>query len=134
MHDSDSEDSRSDSDSDGASRKKKRSKSKSKKRAPSPSSDSSDPEPSRGTKSRSKSKSKRSSSPAMEYSFDDSSTLGGAHVYRAVHPERMAHFGFSQAPCGRCPVFEFCKDGGPVNPSDCVYYDDWLGTAEVKVE
>jgi len=38
--------------------------------------------------------------------------------------------GLTQAPCGRCPVFELCGPGeqGPVNASNCVYFDDWLKT------
>jgi DNA-directed RNA polymerase III subunit RPC6 len=34
---------------------------------------------------------------------------------------------FTEAPCGRCPVFDLCEDGGPVGPSNCVYYQRWLG-------
>lgn len=34
--------------------------------------------------------------------------------------------GLTQAPCGRCPVFDVCRDGGPVNPQTCVYFDAWL--------
>lgn len=35
--------------------------------------------------------------------------------------------GFTEAPCGRCPVFELCEEGGPVNASNCVYFQRWLG-------
>jgi DNA-directed RNA polymerase III subunit RPC6 len=35
--------------------------------------------------------------------------------------------GYVEAPCGRCPVFELCEEGGPVNPSNCVYFQRWLG-------
>jgi DNA-directed RNA polymerase III subunit RPC6 len=31
-----------------------------------------------------------------------------------------------QAPCGRCPVFELCEEGGPVGPSNCEYFREWL--------
>ncbi|KAF8519700.1 RNA polymerase Rpc34 subunit-domain-containing protein [Gautieria morchelliformis] len=57
--------------------------------------------------------------------------VGSANVYRAVRQERVS-IGLSQAPCGRCPVFEFCHESGPVNPRDCTYYGDWLlqGVAE----
>ncbi|KAL6304308.1 RNA polymerase Rpc34 subunit-domain-containing protein [Sparassis latifolia] len=48
----------------------------------------------------------------------------GPHVYRAVSGERFS-FGCSQAPCVRCPTFTFCREGGPVNPRDCIYYDAW---------
>jgi len=42
--------------------------------------------------------------------------------------------GWSQAPCGRCPVFDFCRDKGPTNPQECVYYEEWytLGTGAQK--
>ena len=32
----------------------------------------------------------------------------------------------TQAPCGRCPVFEVCEEGGLVNPRTCPYLHDWL--------
>lgn len=35
--------------------------------------------------------------------------------------------GLMEAPCGRCPVFELCDEGGPVSPSNCVYFQRWLG-------
>lgn len=34
--------------------------------------------------------------------------------------------GYTEAPCGRCPVFELCEEGGPVAPSNCEYFTDWL--------
>ncbi|KND01224.1 DNA-directed RNA polymerase III subunit C34 [Spizellomyces punctatus DAOM BR117] len=34
--------------------------------------------------------------------------------------------GWTDMPCGRCPVFEFCSEGGPVNPSNCKYFKEWL--------
>lgn len=34
---------------------------------------------------------------------------------------------FTEAPCGRCPVFDICEEGGPVGPSNCEYYQRWLG-------
>ncbi|KAI9460653.1 RNA polymerase Rpc34 subunit-domain-containing protein [Boletus coccyginus] len=49
---------------------------------------------------------------------------GGAFVYRAIRQERVA-LGWSQAPCGRCPVFDFCSDKGPTNPRECIYYEKW---------
>ncbi|KAH8596725.1 RNA polymerase Rpc34 [Bisporella sp. PMI_857] len=32
----------------------------------------------------------------------------------------------TEAPCGRCPVFDFCEEGGPVGPSNCQYFQEWL--------
>ncbi|KAF8897294.1 RNA polymerase Rpc34 [Infundibulicybe gibba] len=68
---------------------------------------------------------KRSSSPGQLQPFDGFDSAGGGHVYRAIKQERLS-LGWSQSPCSTCPSFEFCKDGGPVNPRECVYYGDWL--------
>lgn len=124
-----SSDDDSDSDSDSADRRpksKSRSKSKVKKTITK-------------TKKKASSSSKRVKFESPE--ADDSINIGGAFVYRAIRQERVA-LGWSQAPCGRCPVFDFCRDKGPTNPQECVYYEEWLnfkGTGEgapgvVKVE
>ncbi|CAN8101682.1 unnamed protein product [Discula destructiva] len=34
--------------------------------------------------------------------------------------------GLTEAPCGMCPVFELCEEGGPVSPGNCVYWERWL--------
>ncbi|KAK8100665.1 DNA-directed RNA polymerase III subunit RPC6 [Apiospora kogelbergensis] len=34
--------------------------------------------------------------------------------------------GLTEAPCGRCPVFELCQEGGPVWAGGCEYFDEWL--------
>ena len=52
-------------------------------------------------------------------------------AYRAVRrvPEAGGpdfENGFTEAPCGRCPVFEICEEGGPVNATTCEYFEDWL--------
>lgn len=51
---------------------------------------------------------------------------GGAYVYRAIRQETVS-LGWAQAPCGRCPQFDFCSEKGPVNPRECEYYGEWLG-------
>ena len=33
---------------------------------------------------------------------------------------------FTEAPCGKCPVFHLCEEGGPVSASTCVYFKQWL--------
>jgi DNA-directed RNA polymerase III subunit RPC6 len=33
---------------------------------------------------------------------------------------------WTNIPCGRCPVFSFCKEGGPISPTNCSYYQRWL--------
>jgi DNA-directed RNA polymerase III subunit RPC6 len=40
--------------------------------------------------------------------------------------------GLTEAPCGRCPVFELCEEGGPVSPSKCVYFLQWLDLEDVS--
>ncbi|KID78824.1 uncharacterized protein G6M90_00g026210 [Metarhizium brunneum] len=35
---------------------------------------------------------------------------------------------YTEAPCGKCPVFELCEEGGPVGPSNCEYFKRWLGS------
>ena len=55
----------------------------------------------------------------------------GVYAYRAVRQEQLS-LGWSQAPCSICPSFQFCKEGGPVNPTECVYYTDWLAQANVQ--
>lgn len=34
--------------------------------------------------------------------------------------------GLTEAPCGRCPVFNLCEEGGPVNARSCEYFQAWL--------
>ncbi|KAK8843459.1 hypothetical protein IAR55_007116 [Kwoniella newhampshirensis] len=48
-----------------------------------------------------------------------------AVIYRATNRLGVP-LGQTQAPCGKCPVFSFCEEGGPVEPEGCNYYDDWL--------
>ncbi|KAF9263631.1 hypothetical protein L218DRAFT_959160 [Marasmius fiardii PR-910] len=60
------------------------------------------------------------------FSFEDyDENRGSGGLYRAIRQERL-DLGWSQTPCSVCPSFEFCKEDGPVNPRDCVYYSDWL--------
>ncbi|KPI38697.1 DNA-directed RNA polymerase III subunit RPC6 [Cyphellophora attinorum] len=33
--------------------------------------------------------------------------------------------GASEVPCLRCPTFDLCGDGGPVNVATCPYFDEW---------
>jgi len=34
--------------------------------------------------------------------------------------------GLTSVPCGTCPVFDMCSDGGDINPKTCKYLSDWL--------
>lgn len=47
-------------------------------------------------------------------------------MYKATRSTRDGRSAFTDTPCGQCPVFDFCKEGGPVSPSGCVYLKDWL--------
>ncbi|TFK53165.1 hypothetical protein OE88DRAFT_1657064 [Heliocybe sulcata] len=129
QEENDREDSESESQSENQeerspSKSRHRKKDKKKRRHRSSSSSESENESgSRRSRSKSKFKSKRSSSPDMH--VVDDALEGSAYVYRAVRQERVS-LGLSQAPCGRCPQFDFCKSGGPVNPQECVYYTEWL--------
>ncbi|KAI2640993.1 RNA polymerase Rpc34 subunit [Xylaria nigripes] len=34
--------------------------------------------------------------------------------------------GLTTVPCGKCPVFDLCEQGGPVWAGGCEYFDQWL--------
>ncbi|KAJ6629209.1 RNA polymerase Rpc34 subunit-domain-containing protein [Mycena sp. CBHHK59/15] len=116
-------------DDDASSRKKKKKKKLKKENRPDLSASDSESEDDRR---RRKKTSKRSPSPFQSYAFDSLDGAGGV-VYRAIHQEKMS-LGWTQAPCSKCVSFEFCKEGGPVNPRECVYYDDWLVAGTVAFE
>ncbi len=121
-----------DSSSDGRElQRKKRRKKKSKRKHTSSSDEDStsyDSDVSRGNN-----KMKRSPSPIHTLLFDETDD-GMSHVYRAVREERIP-VGWTEAPCCLCPSFDFCKEGGPVNPQECTYYGDWLtGGSAVAIE
>lgn len=57
--------------------------------------------------------------------------IRGGKAYKAikqVHGEDGVELGngLTQAPCGRCPVFDDCEEGGPVNARSCEYFHKWL--------
>ena len=56
-------------------------------------------------------------------------------MYRALREESGTMSGkeereigneWTQIPCGKCPVFQFCTEDGPVNPGNCEYFKKWL--------
>ncbi|KAK3395450.1 RNA polymerase Rpc34 [Sordaria brevicollis] len=62
--------------------------------------------------------------------LDHDPTKGGIITsFMGVEPSAS---GLMEAPCGRCPVFDMCEEGGPVSPSNCVYFRQWLDGDEVK--
>lgn len=53
----------------------------------------------------------------------------GNTAYKAVRRIDSTN-GFTEAPCGRCPVFALCREGGPVSASNCKYFEEWLNPAD----
>ncbi|PWN54354.1 hypothetical protein IE53DRAFT_376567 [Violaceomyces palustris] len=54
---------------------------------------------------------------------------GIPYVYRAIRPLSV-RVGWTEVPCGQCPVFDFCDETGPVNAETCQYFggkEDELG-------
>lgn len=47
------------------------------------------------------------------------------YIYR---PHFGSVLGIDSMPCGVCPVAKDCSDDGPINPSSCVYYTNWLAS------
>ncbi|XP_050015566.1 DNA-directed RNA polymerase III subunit RPC6 [Alexandromys fortis] len=50
---------------------------------------------------------------------------GQMKLYRAVNPI-LPPTGLVRAPCGLCPVFDDCHEGGEISPSNCIYMTEWL--------
>ncbi|KAJ8309487.1 hypothetical protein KUTeg_014361 [Tegillarca granosa] len=50
---------------------------------------------------------------------------GQVKLYRAVSP-LIQPSGLMRMPCGACPVFDQCYEGGAVSPKTCVYMKEWL--------
>ncbi|KAG0651389.1 putative DNA-directed RNA polymerase III subunit rpc6 [Hyphodiscus hymeniophilus] len=56
---------------------------------------------------------------------------GDAFAYKAVRKtfldeDDQLDSVLTEAPCGRCPVFDLCEEGGPVGPANCEYFNEWL--------
>ncbi|KIW34936.1 hypothetical protein, variant [Cladophialophora immunda] len=51
-------------------------------------------------------------------------------AYRQEELERLGEGGSSEVPCLRCPSFDICGDGGPVNVVTCKYFDEWYERLE----
>lgn len=50
---------------------------------------------------------------------------GQMKLYRGVNAIATAT-GLVTTPCGLCPVFDDCCDGGEISPSSCIYLSEWL--------
>ncbi|KAG1175697.1 hypothetical protein G6F70_002523 [Rhizopus microsporus] len=48
--------------------------------------------------------------------------------YKAVRKavSRLPTEALTETPCGRCPVFTFCVEDGPISPFNCEYFKTWL--------
>lgn len=44
---------------------------------------------------------------------------------RSIELEDVGRGGASEVPCLKCPAFDLCGDGGPVNVVTCPYFDEW---------
>jgi DNA-directed RNA polymerase III subunit RPC6 len=49
---------------------------------------------------------------------------------REIEVQRLGKGGMTEIPCGRCPVFDMCEVGAPVNPDNCQYFDEWFKEIE----
>lgn len=49
-------------------------------------------------------------------------------TYKAVNTliDNQRNNAFTEMPCGQCPVFSLCQEGGVVSPEGCAYWQDWL--------
>ena len=56
----------------------------------------------------------------------DSTGDQDAVCYKASKSVMLESTAFTDAPCGKCPVFSQCTVGGLVNPDDCPYLTEWL--------
>ncbi|KAF7240492.1 DNA-directed RNA polymerase III subunit RPC6, partial [Varanus komodoensis] len=50
---------------------------------------------------------------------------GHLKLYRSVNPI-IQPTGLVRTPCGLCPVFDDCHEGGEISPSNCIYMTEWL--------
>ncbi|KAG2231280.1 RNA polymerase Rpc34 [Thamnidium elegans] len=59
---------------------------------------------------------------------DDDEDSSVQWSYKAVRKvaSRLPTEALTETPCGRCPVFSFCLEDGPVSPMNCEYFKTWL--------
>jgi DNA-directed RNA polymerase III subunit RPC6 len=51
-------------------------------------------------------------------------------AFRELEIKKLGRGGITEVPCARCPVFEMCEIGGPVNPENCEYFEEWFTRIE----
>ncbi|XP_785983.4 DNA-directed RNA polymerase III subunit RPC6 [Strongylocentrotus purpuratus] len=54
-----------------------------------------------------------------------SSSDSSSKLYRAIQPLTQPT-GLMRSPCGVCPVFNQCYEGGAISPSTCIYMKEWM--------
>jgi DNA-directed RNA polymerase III subunit RPC6 len=62
---------------------------------------------------------------AILQKLDSGSASARKAARREVELEDLGRGGASEVPCLRCPAFDLCGDGGPVNVVTCPYFDEW---------
>lgn len=63
------------------------------------------------------------SSQARRPALDEAARM---KALRELEIKALGDGGITEVPCGRCPVFDMCEVGGPVNPTNCEYFDEWF--------
>ncbi|KAI8068687.1 RNA polymerase Rpc34 [Gongronella butleri] len=59
----------------------------------------------------------------------EEATGGVQWTYKATRNKAKARLpveAMTETPCGRCPMFTFCTENGPVSPVNCEYFKTWL--------
>ncbi|CEP18320.1 hypothetical protein [Parasitella parasitica] len=65
----------------------------------------------------------------MEDFSDDEEDDGSVQwSYKAIRKvaSRLPTEALTEIPCGKCPVFAFCIEDGPISPMNCEYFKTWL--------
>ncbi|KAI9597815.1 RNA polymerase Rpc34 [Syncephalis fuscata] len=44
----------------------------------------------------------------------------------AIRDRQVTGNPWTNTPCGKCPIFSFCTEDGPISPNNCDYYTRWL--------
>lgn len=55
-------------------------------------------------------------------------------AFRELEIKKLGNGGITEIPCGRCPVFDMCEVGAPVNPNNCEYFEEWFTKLERRWE
>ena len=67
----------------------------------------------------------REKSKEMAHGFGSESSATRKAARRQFELEELGRGGTSEVPCIKCPAFEMCGDGGPMNVRTCPYFDEW---------